>query len=158
MTTHISPLAADIVGLCGSVLFIIGFAYANIAKVIDQLLFNALNVAGAVLLLTSLSVHFNLAAVLLELAWGTIALAGVGRALWLRRNTLLAFRGGVGVGPLVETSVSRRAPTPNPSPEGEGLKEAGLDGRGKRARSPSPIASDSGAPRSPSPIASDSGA
>ena len=29
MTTFISPLAADIIGICGSVLFIIGFAYAG---------------------------------------------------------------------------------------------------------------------------------
>lgn len=87
MTLPISSLAADVIGICGSVLFIIGFAYANLAKAMDQLLFNALNFVGAVLLLISLSVHFNLAAFLLELAWGTIALLGVGRALWLRRKS-----------------------------------------------------------------------
>lgn len=86
MTMHLSPLAADIVGICGSVLFIAGFAYANVAKQIDQLLFNALNLAGAVLLLVSLSVHFNLAAVVLEVAWGAIALAGLVRAVWVRHS------------------------------------------------------------------------
>ncbi len=86
MTPAISPFAADIIGICGSVLFIIGFAYANVAKAMDQLLFNALNLVGAVLLLISLSVHFNLAAVLLEIAWGTIALLGIGKALLDRRR------------------------------------------------------------------------
>jgi hypothetical protein len=82
----ISPLAADIIGICGSVLFITGFAYANLAKVMNQILFNALNLAGAILLLTSLWVHFNLAAFVLEVAWGFIALLGLGKALWDRRK------------------------------------------------------------------------
>lgn len=81
----ISPLAADIIGICGSVLFIIGFAYANLAKVMDQVLFNALNLAGAVLLLISLSVHFNLAAFVLEICWGFIALLGLVRAILKRQ-------------------------------------------------------------------------
>lgn len=83
----ISPLAADIIGIFGSVLFIIGFAYANLAKVMNQILFNALNLAGAVLLLTSLWVHFNLAAFVLEVAWGFIALLGLGKALLDRRKS-----------------------------------------------------------------------
>lgn len=83
----LSPLTADIIGICGSVLFIIGFAYANLAKAMDQLLFNALNLGGAILLLISLSVHFNLAAVVLEVAWGAIALAGLVRAIWGRSRS-----------------------------------------------------------------------
>ena len=35
----------------------------------------------------------------------------------------LPFRGGVGVGPVGATHAARTAPTPNPSPEGEGLKQ-----------------------------------
>ncbi len=98
MTAYLSPLVANVIGISGSVLFIIGFAYANLAKAMDQLLFNALNFAGAVLLLMSLSVHFNLAAVVLEVAWGTIALLGIGKALWDRRTKPLPLAGGVGVG------------------------------------------------------------
>lgn len=82
----ISPTAADIIGLIGSVLFIAGFAYANIAKILNQLWFNAVNLVGAVLLLISLSVHFNLAAFVLEAAWGAIAALGLVRAIWLRRR------------------------------------------------------------------------
>lgn len=68
---------ADWVGLLGSAMFIIGFAYANVSKAMDKIAFNALNIGGAVLLLVSLSVHFNLAAVVLEAIWALIATAGL---------------------------------------------------------------------------------
>lgn len=77
MSTLLSGFAADIIGICGSALFIGAFAYANMAQALNKLLFNALNLAGAILLLISLSVHFNLAAVILEIAWAAIALAGL---------------------------------------------------------------------------------
>lgn len=80
----IGPVAANIIGLIGSILFIGAFAYANIVPTIDKLLFNALNLAGAILLLISLSVHFNLAAVVLEAAWAAIALIGLVRAIRAR--------------------------------------------------------------------------
>ncbi len=80
----ISPLAADIIGICGSILFIGGFAYANMAKSMNKILFNVLNLIGAILLLISLSVHFNLAAVVLEIAWGIIATIGLISALRAR--------------------------------------------------------------------------
>jgi hypothetical protein len=77
----VSGLAADIVGLVGSALFVAGFAYANLASALDKRLFNAVNLVGSILLLTSLSVHFNLAATVLESAWGLIAFAGLVAAL-----------------------------------------------------------------------------
>ena len=119
MTQHLSPLAANIIGICGSLLFIIGFAYANISKAMDQLLFNALNLAGAVLLLISLSVHFNLAAVVLEVAWGAIALAGLVRAVWVRAKPLPS-KGGVGVGAIDQHPGLSDLPTPGPSLGREG--------------------------------------
>ena len=73
----IDPLAADIIGIIGSVIFIGAFGYANWAASMNKLWFNALNLVGAVLLLISLSVHFNLAAVVLETAWAVIAFAGL---------------------------------------------------------------------------------
>ena len=76
-----TSLTADIIGICGSALFIGAFIYANTAQVLNKLLFNALNLIGAVLLLISLSVNFNLAAVVLEVAWGIIALVGLIRAV-----------------------------------------------------------------------------
>jgi hypothetical protein len=73
----LSDTAADIVGLAGSALFVGAFAYANMAKQFDKLWFNAANIVGAILLLLSLWVHFNLAAFVLEVAWALIALAGL---------------------------------------------------------------------------------
>lgn len=92
MNHWISGPTADIIGICGSILFVIGFGYANLAKTMDQLLFNALNLIGAILLLTSLWVHFNLAAFILEIAWGIIALLGLGKAIVDRRIAAKAIR------------------------------------------------------------------
>jgi hypothetical protein len=77
----LSGLWADIIGLTGSALFIGAFAYANVAKELNKLLYNVANLAGAILLLISLSVKFNLAAFVMELAWGVIALVGLVAAL-----------------------------------------------------------------------------
>ncbi len=77
---------ATIVGLIGSALFVGGFAYANAAAELDKVLFNLINLIGAVLLLISLSVHFNLAAFVLEVCWGFIALVGLIKALGERRR------------------------------------------------------------------------
>lgn len=81
-----NPLLANIIGITGSVLFMGAFVYANPVEQIDKLLFNAVNLVGAVLLLISLSVHFNLAAVVLESAWALIALSGIVKALQERRK------------------------------------------------------------------------
>lgn len=81
-----TPMLADIIGLCGSALFIGAFGYANVSPSMDKVLFNVLNLVGAVLLLISLSVHFNLAAVVLEAAWACIAFAGLIGALNTRRK------------------------------------------------------------------------
>ena len=81
-----SDLAADVVGLLGSALFISAFAYANLAARLDKFWFNLANLVGSVLLLLSLSVHFNLAAFVLEAAWGAIALAGIIGAVRSRRR------------------------------------------------------------------------
>ena len=75
---------ANLVGLIGSAIFIAAFAYANAAERLNKLWFNAANLIGALLLLWSLSVHFNLAAFVLEAAWGLIALAGLIAALRAR--------------------------------------------------------------------------
>jgi hypothetical protein len=72
---------ADVIGLVGTALFIGAFAYANWAKELNKLLFNLLNLGGAILLLISLSVKFNLAAFVLEVAWGAIALIGIAAEL-----------------------------------------------------------------------------
>lgn len=77
---------ANIVGLIGSAIFIAAFAYANASATLDKVLFNIANLIGAVLLLTSLWVHFNLAAFVLEAAWAAIAGCGLLKALRERRR------------------------------------------------------------------------
>ena len=86
MNVYLSPFAADIIGIIGSILFISAFIYANATKELNKLWFNIANLAGAILLLISLSVHFNLAAVVLEIAWGGVAIAGIVAALRARRR------------------------------------------------------------------------
>ena len=76
-----SPQMADIIGLIGSAIFIGAFAYANIAQNLNKVTFNALNLLGAVLLISSLWINFNLAAFALEVAWAGIALFGLVAAL-----------------------------------------------------------------------------
>ncbi len=80
-----SGTLADAIGLAGSALFIAAFLYSNIAKAIDFRWFNAVNLVGAALLIVSLTVHFNLAAMVLEVSWGLIAGFGLVKALVGRR-------------------------------------------------------------------------
>ena len=81
-----TPLLADVIGLVGSALFIAAFAYANVSKNLNKVIFNLANLVGAILLLISLSVTFNLAAFVLEAAWGAIALVGLVMALRAKRR------------------------------------------------------------------------
>lgn len=76
---------ANIVGLAGSALMVGAYAYSNMARQLNFLVFNLLNLIGALLLIWSLTVHFNLASMMLEIVWAAIALLGIGNAL--RRKT-----------------------------------------------------------------------
>jgi hypothetical protein len=78
---------ADLIGIGGSLMFIAAFMYANAAKVMDKVVFNALNLIGAALLLYSLWIHPNIAAFFLEVSWAVIALVSLIKALLDRRKT-----------------------------------------------------------------------
>ena len=82
----ISSFTADVIGLTGSALFIGAFAYANLAKQLNKVAFNLANLVGSILLLISLAVNFNLAAFVLETAWGLIAAAGLVMAIRARKR------------------------------------------------------------------------
>ena len=73
---------ANIIGLIGSGLMVIAYAYSNMAKTLNFVLFNVLNLIGSLLLLYSLTVHFNMASLTLEVVWAFIALVGLAKALW----------------------------------------------------------------------------
>ncbi|MET0240705.1 MAG: hypothetical protein ABW184_12495 [Sphingobium sp.] len=80
-----SSSLANIVGMIGSGLMVIAYAYSNIAKQINFLLFNLLNLVGSLLLIASLMVHYNMASMALEIVWTLIALFGLVR-IWLQRG------------------------------------------------------------------------
>jgi hypothetical protein len=52
-----------------------------VAKQMNFLLFNLLNLVGSLLLIWSLTVYFNLASMTLEIVWTLIALLGLIKAL-----------------------------------------------------------------------------
>jgi hypothetical protein len=74
----------NIIGLLGSAIMVVAFAYSNIAKPMNLILFNLLNLVGAALLIASLSVHFNLASMALEIVWAIIAFFGLLNAMRAR--------------------------------------------------------------------------
>ncbi|KKW92558.1 MULTISPECIES: CBU_0592 family membrane protein [Sphingobium] len=72
---------ANAIGLVGSGLMVVAYAYSNMAKTLNFTLFNLLNLVGALLLIYSLTVHFNVASMALEIVWAFIALIGLAKAL-----------------------------------------------------------------------------
>jgi hypothetical protein len=83
----ISSFAADLIGFAGSFCIVAAYAYSNLAKAMNMVLFNTLNFIGAALLTVSLMVNFNLPTLVLEIVWMAIALFGLTRALAARRRT-----------------------------------------------------------------------
>jgi hypothetical protein len=81
----VNPILADGIGLVGSALMVVAYAYSNMAKTVDFLFFNLLNLVGSLLLIASLMVHFTLASMLLEIVWSIIALLGLGK-VWMSRT------------------------------------------------------------------------
>ena len=77
----------DAAGVIGVVLMLIAYAGAQVGRLEPRkapaLL---LNLVGAGLILWTLAVRFNLAAFLMESCWALIALFGLARLVWNRRN------------------------------------------------------------------------
>ena len=71
---------ANLVGLAGSALMVVAYAYSNMARQLNFLIFNLLNLVGSLLLIWSLTVHFNMASMALEIVWAVIALLGLAKA------------------------------------------------------------------------------
>lgn len=78
---------ANIIGLIGSGLMVGAFAYSNMARTLNFVLFNLLNLIGALLLIASLTVHFNMASMALEVVWALIAMVSLWKALRKGRPT-----------------------------------------------------------------------
>ncbi len=84
MKGQLTPFTADVIGMVGSGLMIVAYAYSNLAAQINFPAFNLLNLIGSLLLIVSLTVHFNMASMALEIVWALIALLGLTKFL-LRR-------------------------------------------------------------------------
>lgn len=80
--------SADIVGFVG-VSFVVGtYFLSQMGRMnVNRPLYPALNGAGALLILFSLSFTFNAASFVIELFWLAISLAGLLRALFFRSKT-----------------------------------------------------------------------
>ena len=59
---------------------VIAYGYSNIVQEMNFTLFNLLNLVGSVLLIWSLTVHFNMASMALEVVWALIAVLGLAKA------------------------------------------------------------------------------
>ena len=70
---------ADVAGFVGSILILAAFARQTLQRRAPDRLHNLANFGGASLLAGSLFVNYNLPALLLEITWATIALAGAVR-------------------------------------------------------------------------------
>lgn len=86
MTDYLSPFAADMIGFAGSFCIVAAYAYSNVAKAMNMVLFNIVNFVGAALLAVSLTVNYNLPTLVLEFVWMAIALFGLSKAVMARKE------------------------------------------------------------------------
>ena len=70
---------ADVTGFVGALTILAAYAWQTLRNAAPDLASTCMNLIGASLLAFSLSINFNLPALLLELAWAAIALLGLVR-------------------------------------------------------------------------------
>ena len=74
-------LFGDLIGFAGALTILAAYAYQTIFGRAADAFYYAGNLLGATLLGVSLTIHFNLASLLLEVAWAAIALYGLFKVL-----------------------------------------------------------------------------
>lgn len=84
----ISSFTADLIGFAGSFCIVSAFAYSNFVKNMNMILFNLANLIGAIFLIISLTVNYNLPTMVLEIVWVGIALFGLGKIFLNRGKTV----------------------------------------------------------------------
>lgn len=67
----------DLLGFGGALIILAAYAYQTLLERPADVLYYSGNLAGALLLAGSLTIHFNLASLCLETAWAAIALVGL---------------------------------------------------------------------------------
>ena len=76
----IDGLSANIIGMMGGALILIGYGYNVYAEHPKGFIYNGVNFFGAIFLVISLWVHFNLASLILNIIWIGIAIFGLWKA------------------------------------------------------------------------------
>ena len=80
---------ADVVGMTGTFLVVLAYFLLQLERMeATSLGYNALNLVGAILLLISLMVNFNLASFVIELFWIAASIIGLWR--WFQRSKEIA--------------------------------------------------------------------
>jgi hypothetical protein len=74
-------LFGDVIGFTGALVLLAAYAYQAVLSRPADATYYLGNLLGAVLLGGSLLIHFNLAALLLEIAWAAIALYGLAKVM-----------------------------------------------------------------------------
>jgi hypothetical protein len=70
-------LFGDVIGFAGALTLLAAYAYQAVLGRPADVTYYSGNLLGAILLGASLTIHFNLASLLLEIAWAAIALFGL---------------------------------------------------------------------------------
>ena len=82
-----TALFADIIGMMGTIAVVLAFFLIQLEKIDPRgLQYNLLNLSGAIMLLISLCINFNLASFVIELFW--IAASMVGLFKYYQRRQL----------------------------------------------------------------------
>ncbi len=75
-----SPIIADIIGVIGTFLVVGAYLLLQLEKLDSKgLTFNVMNLSGAIFLLISLCINFNLASFIIELFWIAASCIGLYR-------------------------------------------------------------------------------
>ena len=74
-------LFGDLLGFAGALTIVAAYAYQTLLGRSADALYYSGNLIGALLLAWSLTIHYNLASLCLEVAWGAIALYGLVKVL-----------------------------------------------------------------------------
>ena len=77
-----TPGFANIIGFIGMALIVSAYAYVTVSKAANPFVLHGMNLAGAALLVLSLTVNRNLPSLVLESVWAAVAAFGIGKALF----------------------------------------------------------------------------
>jgi hypothetical protein len=76
----------NILGLTGTIITVIAYLLSSFGILSVGMLYQAMNGLGSILLVISLTSHFNLPALILESTWCVISLSAILRIMWLKKT------------------------------------------------------------------------